>query len=80
MEGGILMDVREYYLEFFKTMRSIPGLSDWMYTDNEYLNPSNWPLKKHCMEEKKRPYICMLRKGHPGPHISLVIWFERKRF
>jgi hypothetical protein len=74
------MDAKEYYQVFFKTMRTLPGLSEWMYSDDEYLNPVNWPLKKHCMEEKKRPYICMLKKGHPGSHISLVIWFEGAGF
>lgn len=57
-------------------MRTIPEIKEWMYSDEEYFNPQNWPLKNTCKKEKYRPMVCMLKRGHPGPHISLVVWQE----
>lgn len=71
-----MMSISELYLKHYDFLRSLPGLSSWMYTDEQYAMPHNWPLKECCKAEKYRPYICTLKKGHPGPHISLVIWTD----
>ena len=57
-------------------MRTFPELREWLYSDEEYFNQELWPLKNTCKKEAHRPLVCMLKKGHPGPHISLDIWQE----
>ena len=56
--------------------QSFPELREWLYSDEEYLNQELWPLKNTCKKEAHRPLVCILKKGHPGPHISLDVWQE----